>query len=506
MKRAALAVMLFLGEGQVAFTQGGFIVEFDSVQVDAAGGNSIREKGWGFLVIGHQLADDGSGRTHCMNYRIDDSGQFMDRMEWDSAADHNYFLGMIDPVVDLDEGGHQACVNQYGGGEDVMYLYHLDDNGIFTGRDTILSLDPADSVQIGVRHARGTTDGGMVVTGWRDVGSAYPKAFLLKIDSNSQVQWLKEFAPTQSLSLYGWGVTQYLDGGYLLTGNGLGNGAPDASFLLRTDTAGNQLWRRYYGGRSAPYGAVRVDSAGDIYTWSDYKDPSWPFNDWYQVLLRKWSPSGGLVWETRSHYFQFTHARDFEILPDGSLITCATYGTVDILAKYGAGGDSLWTRYLHVFSPASYPTLYDVQPTSDGGFALTGYVVQDSFDESNPTPGLQTLWVVKTDSLGCVIPGCQEVGVGEYLLDLQKRLAVSPNPASEQVNVVLSLPETGEIEGQARVLLLDASGRTVLEHGLQRNLNQLRATVDVSALPAGLYYLHLRDGRRWLAGSKLVVE
>jgi len=30
--------------------------------------------------------------------------------------------------------------------------------------------------------------------------------------------------------------------------------------------------------------------------------------------------------------------------------------------------------------------------------------------------------------------------------------------------------------------------------------------VDVSALPAGLYYLHLRDARRWLAGSKLVIQ
>jgi len=104
------------------------------------------------------------------------------------------------------------------------------------------------------------------------------------------------------------------------------------------------------------------------------------------------------------------------------------------------------------------------------------------------------------------VPGCQNVGVQEYTIDLQEHLVVSPNPAQEQVSVVLSLPETGELEGSARVLLQDASGRTVLDQPVQRNLNQLRTTVDVSALPAGLYYLHLRDHKRWLAGSKLMVE
>ena len=57
-----------------------------------------------------------------------------------------------------------------------------------------------------------------------------------------------------------------------------------------------------------------------------------------------------------------------------------------------------------------------------------------------------------------------------------------------------------------QVQLLDARGRLVLEQRVQQNLNQLRGSMNVSALPAGIYYLHLRDGRRWLAGGKVVVE
>jgi len=105
------------------------------------------------------------------------------------------------------------------------------------------------------------------------------------------------------------------------------------------------------------------------------------------------------------------------------------------------------------------------------------------------------------------------VGVEEYTDALQPLLRVSPNPASEVVSVFLELPHGAEVQGQVQAQLLDASGGLVAQQTVQHvtssaagTLNQLRTTVDVSALPAGLYYLHLRDAKRWLAGSKLVVE
>ena len=125
---------------------------------------------------------------------------------------------------------------------------------------------------------------------------------------------------------------------------------------------------------------------------------------------------------------------------------------------------------------------------------------------SDASSGVEVIWLLKVDSLGCAVPGCQNVGVQEYLMDLQNLLRVSPNPARVVVSIALDLPEGGEVQGQVQVQLLDAGGRLVLEHAVEQNLNQLCANMDVSALPAGTYYLHLRDARRWLAGSKLVVQ
>ena len=389
--------------------------------------------------------------------------------------------------------------NGYGYNIDMI---RFDDNGDVLSFNDVMDSPPEDSIVVGSRQLRQTGDGGFVFCGAFSLPDGYAKALLVKLDSVGAVQWQQTYdAVGQTHDAIS--VAPYVDGGYVLAGYRLPQGLNGLGFLIRTDSAGNELWRRYFGEEAGANGVVRVTPDSCILTYSSYAESGWPW-DWRQHLLIKWNADGDPVWQTRCNYFQHVSAYDLEVLPDQSIIGVGTYSTAIPLTKFSAAGDSLWCRWLWAMSTFSYHRAYDVELASDGGFLLTGEVTQGG--PGDPHPGQETIFVIKTDSLGCVVPGCQNVGVQEYTIDLQEHLVVSPNPASEQVNVVLSLPETGEIEGQARVLLLDASGRTVLEHGLQRNLNQLRATVDVSALPAGLYYLHLRDGRRWLAGSKLVVE
>lgn len=62
-----------------------------------------------------------------------------------------------------------------------------------------------------------------------------------------------------------------------------------------------------------------------------------------------------------------------------------------------------------------------------------------------------------------------------------------------------------EVTGQVKngeLVVCDALGRTIKREALTGQ----RAILDLNGVAAGLYYLHLKDQRRWLAGSKLVVE
>jgi len=54
--------------------------------------------------------------------------------------------------------------------------------------------------------------------------------------------------------------------------------------------------------------------------------------------------------------------------------------------------------------------------------------------------------------------------------------------------------------------LLDAKGKEVLREQVATTTTELRGQLDVRGLPSGLYYLHLRDGVKWLAGGKIIVE
>ena len=74
------------------------------------------------------------------------------------------------------------------------------------------------------------------------------------------------------------------------------------------------------------------------------------------------------------------------------------------------------------------------------------------------------------------------------------------------VSVELALPEGYRLEGDVQAILVDAQGKEVLRQPASNDTMHLRWIVDVQSLPAGLYYVHLCDASKWLAGGKVVVE
>jgi hypothetical protein len=62
------------------------------------------------------------------------------------------------------------------------------------------------------------------------------------------------------------------------------------------------------------------------------------------------------------------------------------------------------------------------------------------------------------------------------------------------------------LEGTVQILLFDAQGKEVSRQTLGSTSGHVRTSVDVGALPTGLYYVHLRDDVKWLAGGKVVVK
>lgn len=367
-----------------------------------------------------------------------------------------------------------------------------------------------DSVSHAIRQTRRTNDNGYVLGGfWNRPGNS-THAFLVRVNETGDTLWTRRYLQ-QGQGRVVMGLAECTDGGFVLTGYRNGSGW-DISFLIRTDADGNPIWTRYYGGYAGQNGAVRVTADGGIVTWSNYRESAWPPN-YSQVMLTKWNAAGSIVWQKKSHYGYYAGARDFEVLPDGSFIGVAfsaAAGLNGMLCKFSPQGDSLWTRGYQVASGPHY--LNDVTLTSDGGFVCTGEANRMMPQDAANFQQSQTIYVLKTDSLGCVVPGCHTMGVQEYTLDLNEYLRIAPNPviAGQPLRISFEPPAGFAPKGPLRVVMLDAQGKQVhAEQILSRTGGITSHTSSFTlhtSLSVGLYYLHLTDGARWLAGGKVVVE
>lgn len=488
--------------------QGGFIAHLDSVQAGRNGrGTAIREVQNGFLLFTTQFSHEFPSRSHVYLRRLDENGRVTEEHHYLNGENRDFDLGFIDAVAADTNGQFVAAMAEDYSYSGETWLYRFDHIGDTLGRKFLMTFPPQDSIIHAIRQIKSTSDGGWILCGFFDPPGLTVPAFLIKLNAAGDTLWTSLLG-TQDQAYDAIGVHQYPDDGFLLTGYRNYGQPQNMSFLIRTDAQGNQLWRRLYGGIATQNGAVRVAADGGILTWSAYREPGWEL-DWQQMMLTKWSPTGNILWQRKVMKGYRVSTQDMKVLPDGSIVGAGVIVNRAALVKFSPEGDSLWTRQYTLFSAAH--GFYDVQQTSDGGFVCTGAAY--SFPPTDS--GVQThqvIWVVKTDSLGCVVPGCNTVGVDEYVMDLNEHFRIWPNPVASGAPLQMSFTPPPEFtpNGPLRVVVLDALGRQVHEERLQNGDHRERSGASLTALstmlPAGLYHLHLTDNTRWLAGAKLVVE
>jgi hypothetical protein len=287
------------------------------------------------------------------------------------------------------------------------------------------------------------------------------------------------------------------DGGLVVTGYR----APglDRIVLFRTVPTGNIQWVRYSGGQGGgSSGTVRVEADGSVINWNSERSNDIP-NYEERMVLTKRTSTGNLLWERSTVQGSDCIASDFEILPDGGFICTGMKQGRGVLVRYDPAGNMLWARDYSVLH--GQHSFGDVEMTSDGGFLLTGsawrFLPLDTDIQTN-----YVTWVVKTDSVGCVVPGCQNVGIEEVALGHDQYLSISPNPVASGQPLRISFEPPAEFthKGPLRVVLLDATGRLVHEE----RMGSTTFDHSMNKLTSGLYYLHLTDGTRWLAGGKVL--
>jgi len=259
------------------------------------------------------------------------------------------------------------------------------------------------------------------------------RSWVVKTDSVGNVQWYRTYSGIGAATANGIRATKLADGNVIISGGKSGDG-----YLQKIDTAGNEIWIQLYN-----------------------------------------VPEAQGLWDVKE-------------LADGSFVSCGvTIGNDNSqagwLIKTDEDGDTLWTRTYNLSSLIDFIRFMLVMPNGDivmlGNGRSPGEVNQDG-------------WILRVDSMGCVVEGCFSVGINEEQKEVG--LSVYPNPVADVLRVrfadksVLSL---------VAITISDMLGREVLRFKAKSN-----TALDVSTLKSGLYMVRTKSENGVSSSAKFVKE
>ncbi|TET23470.1 MAG: T9SS type A sorting domain-containing protein [Candidatus Stahlbacteria bacterium] len=306
---------------------------------------------------------------------------------------------------DADDGGY--CVRQTSDGGYIVSGYSYSLNSLWILKideygDTLWTRDSTDW-RIGKGYSvQETADGGWIVTGYvAPFRDGKHHLYLIKLDSEGQVLWTRgdwEWI-NEPVGGVGYSVQETSDGGYIIAGaTSPWFGEIEDLWLIKTNSEGDTLWTRIYGGEGPDCGCSVREASDGGYIVAGYTS-----TDWSLWLLRT-DENGDIVWTSGLDEWWYGKGYSVTETSDGGWIVTGYVEPFDdakhhlIVARMDSDGDTLWTRMEQGWFPNGAGGVGRcIQETSDGNFILTGYTSEWIGDTNDLflvklNPAGDTLW------------------------------------------------------------------------------------------------------------------
>lgn len=164
-------------------------------------------------------------------------------------------------------------------------------------------------------------------------------------------------------------------------------------------------------------------------------------------------------------------------------------------------GELLWERFYRIIeSYENIHDIFDVKASPDGGIVFCGQSINYS-ENSDPGP-LQQGWLVKTDEYGCVIPGCQMVGVSETEVLNDAGISFGPNPLAK--GEPLRVYSNYQFSPDAELGLWTMNGERIA--AIHPGYAGLTTLWSIPQISSGVYLLKLIDRGVLIHCEELVIH
>lgn len=267
-------------------------------------------------------------------------------------------------VQQTSDGGYiiTGYTQSSGAGDNDVYLIKLNLNG-----DTLWTKTFGRSDNDRGLFVRQTTDGGYKITGLtRAPGLNTEDIFLVKTDVNGDSLWTKTLGGTN-------GEAGTCVGGYIISGQTASFSVNHYDlYLLKTDASGNITWEKTYGGPSGDEMAYHIQQTADGgYIATGY----YTVGNIIDLLLVRTNSSGDTLWCKTYGGAGVDQGLCVNQTSDGGFIVAGTTqsfgaGIYDAyLIKTDANGDTLWTK---TYGGTLVENALSIQQTTDGGYIFSG--------------------------------------------------------------------------------------------------------------------------------------
>ncbi|HNQ68883.1 MAG TPA: T9SS type A sorting domain-containing protein [Bacteroidales bacterium] len=430
---------------------------------------NVYEYNNGYICLGggRELINP-SGNLRIILYHTDYLGNII----WEkSFGDETYYYyhGTRNSLIENTDGGYSLSGSLNNETNNICLLMKFDQN--FDTLWTKLYFDNPDYT-VFYNHIQ-TTDGGFALVGCTTESDADGDVLLVKTDSDGNMLWYKKYG-TSGRDM-GFCIVETPDNGFLIGGScGLGN---TDGYLVKTDSEGNQQWTRHYGNSLYPDGTIYTIG---VTPQNEYILPigyittpiSEPFyNRKYRFI--KLDSDFNEVWNKEYGVeAEYTGIGTITVANDGDIWATVTDDNITSLFHLTPNGDSISKHYYSAEGSTGVKSLLSIKQTPDNGFIMAGVAYEP-----------QVMWLVKTDSCGCVEEDCECGGNEVESILVNNEIEVYPNPASDLLFLQLH-----ENAGDAEINIYDATGRLVKSEKLVNN----QTAINIRTLTAGSYVLKVQ--------------